>query len=242
MPTIYPQHIAIIPDGNRTRATAQWKPWKWGHYQAYKLTLKLINYVFDNTPVKALTFRWLSTENLKQRSKEELDYLCDFVNHLKKDLNTIMKKQQINFKRVWSPHWLPEKVITALHDLETYFSFPTEKYVVYAINYGGRDEIIRWIKQRATVDGNIENLTEETFGQHLDFGKVPVVDLVIRTKGELASRLSGYLTRRIGYSELYFSSLHFPDYSVYQQKTDLTCFDERAKTRNWGKKRIMKYK
>ena len=233
--TIYPQHIAIIPDGNRTRATAQWKPWKWGHYQAYKLTLKLINYVFDNTPVKALTFRWLSTENLKQRSQEELDYLYDFALELKKDLEKIMKKHQINFKWAWNPQWLPEKVITALRELETHFSFPTEKYVVYAINYGWRDEILRWIKQRATVDGNIENLTEETFGQHLDFGKVPVVDLVIRTKGELASRLSGFLTRRIGYAELYFSSLHFPDFSVDQLKTALTWFDERAKTRNWGK-------
>lgn len=235
MQTVYPQHIWIIPDGNRTRATAQWKPWKWGHYQAYKLTLKLINFVFDHTPTKALTFRWLSTENLKQRSQEELDYLYDFSLGLKKDLDKIMKKQQINFKRAGSPRWLPEKVITALHDLEAHFSFPTDKYVVYAINYGGRDEIIRWIHQRATVDGNPENLTEETFGHYLDFGNIPVVDLVIRTKGELASRLSWFMSRRIGYAELYFSSLHFPDFWVDQLKKALERFDERAKTRNWGK-------
>lgn len=233
--TIYPQHIAIIPDGNRTRATAQGKPWKWWHYQAYKLTLKLINFVFDHTPVKALTFRWLSTENLKKRSQEELDYLYDFALELKKDLEKIMKKQQINFKRAGNSHGLPEKVVTALRELETHFSFPTEKYVVYAINYGWRDEIIRWIQQRAKVDGNPENLSEETFGNYLDFGKVPVVDLVIRTKGEQASRLSGFLTRRIGYAELFFSPLHFPDFNVDQLKTSLSWFDERAKTRNWGK-------
>lgn len=233
--TLYPQHIAIIPDGNRTRATAQWKPWKWWHYQAYKLTLKLINYVFDQTPVKAMTFRWLSTENLKQRSQEELDYLYDFSLALKKDLDKIMKKHQINFKRAWSALWLPEKVVSTLRELEAYFSFPTDKYVVYAINYGGRDEIVRWIHQRAKVDGNIENLTEESFGQYLDFSTVPVVDFVIRTKGELASRLSGFLLWWIGYAELYFSSLHFPDFSVDQLKSALSWFDERAKTRNWGK-------
>ena len=136
MPLLYPQHIAIIPDGNRTRAKWKGKPWKWWHYQAYKLTLKLINFVFDNTPIKVLTFWGLSTENLKQRTQEELDYLYDFALELKKDLENIMHTQQINFKWAGNPQWLPEKVITALRDLETHFSFPTEKYVVYAINYG----------------------------------------------------------------------------------------------------------
>jgi undecaprenyl diphosphate synthase len=52
----YPQHVAIIPDGNRTRATGKGYPEKYGHYQAYKLTLQLIDFVFDKTPIKAFTF------------------------------------------------------------------------------------------------------------------------------------------------------------------------------------------
>jgi len=231
----YPEHIAIIPDGNRTWATSQGKPAKYGHYQAYKLMLKLIDFVFDKTPVKAFTFWWLSTENLKKRSKEELDYLYDFALHLKLDLKGIMKKHQITFKRVGNPVWLPEKAIKQFNELQELYSFPGGKTFIIAINYWWRDEIVRGIKSRAQTDGNIDTLTEETFGNFLDFKDVPAIDLVIRTKTELASRLSGFMLRWIGYAELYFSELHFPDFSPKQLTWALDRFHERAQARNFGK-------
>lgn len=231
----YPRHVAIIPDGNRTRATAQGKPGKYGHYQAYKLTLQLIDFVFDKTPIQAFTFWWLSTENLKQRTKEELDYLYDFALHLKKDLKKIMHKHQINFKRVGNPLWLPEKVIKQFNELQALYAFPGEKTFIIAVNYGGRDEIVRGIKTRATSDGNIDELTEERFGHYLDFADIPPVDLVIRTKGELASRLSWFMLWWVGYAELFFSTLHFPDFSTKQLTLALDRFHERANARNFWK-------
>lgn len=235
MEQIYPQHIGIIPDGNRTWATAQGKPGKYGHYQAYKLTLKLIDFVFDKTPIKAFTFRWLSTENLKKRTQEELDYLYDFALHLKKDLKKIMEKHHINFKRVGNPLWLPEKVVKQFNELQEIYSFSTEKTFIIAINYWGRDEIIRGIKSRAQTDGDVNTLTEETFGNFLDFKDIPAVDLVIRTKTELASRLSWFMLRWIGYAELYFSELHFPDFTPQQLSRALHWFHERSQARNFGK-------
>lgn len=52
----YPAHVAIIPDGNRTRAKSRGMPGKVGHLQAYKLTIKLLEFVFSQTPIKVLTF------------------------------------------------------------------------------------------------------------------------------------------------------------------------------------------
>lgn len=231
----YPQHIGIIPDGNRTWAKEHGKPSKYGHYTAYKLTLKLIGYVFDHTPIKAITFRWLSTENLKKRTKEELDYLYEFSLQLKKDLKKHMEKHHINFKRVWNPLGLPQKVIDELREIEALFTYPTEKYVIFAINYGWRDEIIRGIKLRATHDGNIDQLSEATFSSYLDFASVPPVDLVIRTKGELASRISGFMLRWIGYAELFFSTLHFPDFDIKALQEALQRFHERSSSRNFWK-------
>lgn len=235
MEQAYPAHLAIIPDGNRTRATNQGMPQQYGHQQAYKLTLKLIDFVFSQTPIKALTFRALSTENLKQRSKEELDYLYDFALQLKKDIKKIMETQQINFKRAGNALGLPEKVVNEFRELEQLFHFPSAKTLVIAVNYGGRDEIIRGIKQRATSDGNIETLTEASFGTYLDFWNLPPVDLVIRTKGELASRLSWFMLWWVGYAELFFSSLHFPDFTIPQLTEALAWFHTRATTRNYGK-------
>lgn len=231
----YPKHIAIIPDGNRTWATSQGKPAKYGHYQAYKLTLKLIDFVFDKTPIQAFTFWGLSTENLKKRSKEELDYLYDFALHLKKDLKKMMHAHQINFKWVGNPLGLPAKVLKQFDELQTLYSFPGDKTLIFAINYGGRDEIIRWIKTWAEQDGNVENLTEEHFSNFLDFKDIPPVDLVIRTKTELASRISGFMLRWIGYAELFFSKLHFPDLSPTELAKALDRFHERSTERNFWK-------
>ena len=231
----YPEHIAIIPDGNRTRATAKGYPEKYGHYQAYKLTLQLIDFVFDKTPIKAFTFWWLSTENLKQRTKEELDYLYDFALQLKKDLKKIMEKHKVTFKRVWNPLGLPEKVLKQFDELQTLYNFPGEKTFIVAINYGWRDEIIRWIKTRAQTDGNVDNLTEDTFGTFLDFKNLPPVDLVIRTKTKLASRISWFMLRWIGYAELFFSDVHFPDFWIPKLEESLQWFHERSHARNFWK-------
>ena len=115
------------------------------------------------------------------------------------------------------------------------FAFPTEKYMTLAINYGGRDEVIRGIKKRAKEDGNAEQLTEEKFSSYMDFGDIPTIDLVIRTKSELASRISGFMLRWIGYAELFFSAYYFPDFGITQLEEALMRFDERAQARNFGK-------
>ena len=117
---------------------------------------------------------------------------------------------------------------------ELYFP-ESDKHLCIAINYGGRDEIIRGIKKWSTEDGDRASLSEETFGKYLDFGNLPPVDLVIRTKGDEAKRLSGFMLWWIAYAELYFTPLKFPAFDTVALEQALVWFDEVHEKRNFGK-------
>ncbi len=105
------------------------------------------------------------------------------------------------------------------------------------MNYGGRDEILRGI-QKLYASGDLnhkESLTEEDLGKYLDFAALPNVDLVIRTKGNMARRTSGFMARWIGYAELYFTDVTFPAFDEKEFDTALAWFDAVAEERNFGK-------
>lgn len=235
MSFIYPQHVAIIPDGNRTRAKLFGKLSHFGHHAGFKNAIDLANYVFEHTPIKAFTLWWLSTENLKERGKEELQFLFSLFKMVADDLRTVLIKHRVSFKRVWDVTGLPQDLVDYLNAKQQELTFEWDKHVLLCINYGGRNEIIRGIKKRATTDGNIDDLDEQTFGKYLDFDDIPAVDLVIRTKGELASRISGFMLWRIGYAELFFSKLHFPAFGIEALKEALQRFHDRSNARNFGK-------
>jgi len=231
----YPQHIAIIPDGNRTRATLLGQLKHQGHHAGFKNSIDLAKYVFSHTPIKVFSLRWLSTENLLERSKQELDYLFKLFKMVTDELRSFLIEQQVSFRRVGDTTWLPEDLITYLNEQQQLLSFDSERNVILCINYGGRNEIIRGIKKRSEAGGDVTALSEQSFSQFLDFGSFPAVDLVIRTKGELARRLSGFMLRWIGYAELFFSKLNFPDFGIHELKEALERFHERASYRNFGK-------
>lgn len=151
------------------------------------------------------------------------------------ELKQILIKNRVNFRRVGDTTGLPDDLIAYLNKNVEELSFDSDKQIFLCINYGGRNEIIRGIKKRSDTDGNVETLTEERFSSFLDFGSVDPVDLVIRTKGEIARRISGFMLRWIGYAELFFSKVNFPDFSTEKLKEALVWFNERASSRNFGK-------
>lgn len=73
----YPKHVAVIPDGNRTRAKANGKDVAEAYMISYERGVQLLQYLFTHTDVKAFTLRGLSTENAKKRPKEEFDFLMN---------------------------------------------------------------------------------------------------------------------------------------------------------------------
>jgi len=230
----YPRHIGIIPDGNRTRAKEKYLPSVLGHKAGFEQAKKLVKYTLWDTPIEVITLRGASTENIKERSPEELSYLYEIYQTITEDMQQFYDDNGIGFKWIGSSDGLPSSLVDFFHMQEQRYQSKNGKYSILAVNYGWRDEIIRGIEQFQKNYPNTK-MTEENLSQSMDLGQFPSIDLVIRTKAKVAQRLSGFMTRWIGYAELYFSEKYFPDFDVAELQKSLERFDSVAQQRNFGK-------
>ncbi len=232
----YPTHVALIPDGNRTWAKEKNLDSLQGHLEGLQRGIELITYVFSHTPIKVFTSWGLSTENRAKRSQQELEYLFKLYEKIGNELDSLMEKQQINYKWIGSAEWLPDHLVSYLRHQEKRHTYPkSEKYSVTAINYGGRDEIVRAVQKIIKKNIQAKDVTQELISQHSDLAWLPPVDLVIRTKWDMAQRTSWFLSWRIGYAELYFSKLKCPDFTVEKFEEALQWFDTISAYRNFWK-------
>lgn len=218
-----PFHVAITMDGNGRWATLKNLPRTAGHKEGLTVTKKIVKAASD-LGIKFLTLYVFSTENWK-RTQEEVGFLMNLIHiHLKGELNFYIKNQ-IRINHIGNFSELPESIQKDISDcmLETKdFKGLT---LNIAINYGGRDEIIRGIKK--ILDSNIDpfKITEENFSQYLDMPSAPDVDLLIRTGGE--KRLSNYLLWHIPYAEQIYIDTLWPDYTVEEFKNNINEFSRR---------------
>lgn len=227
----YPQHIAIIPDGNRTRAKEKGLPGSLGHLQGFHQMIELANYIFTQTPIKVFTLWGLSTENLTNRGEEELNYLFDLYQKITEDLYQLFLEQKVNFRVAGDISALPNSLQEFLNQkMQEYTFSESEKCFVLAVNYGGQDELIRGIK-KLTAAG--EEISAENLEKYLDFAGLPTVDLVIRTKQQLAKRLSGFMLWWIGYAQLYFTDLYCPDFNIPELQKALARYNATLGTQNF---------
>lgn len=158
-----------------------------------------------------MTGWFLSTENLHKRSEAELEFIFSIYKTIGNDLDDFLQENHINFKWIGNPAGVPADFADFLRAKEQRFSFPdSNRYAVFAINYGGRDEIIRGINALLAKEGTNSDISEENLSKYMDLGSLPPVELVIRTKGDEAQRTSGFMARRIGYAELYFTAKTYP--------------------------------
>lgn len=227
----YPQHIAIIPDGNRTRAKEKGLPGSLGHLQGFHQMIELAKYIFTQTPIKVFTLWGLSTENLTNRGEEELNYLFDLYQKITEDLYQLFLEQKVNFRVAGDISALPHSLQEFLNQKVQEYTFSeSEKCFVLAVNYGGQDELIRGIK-KLTAAG--EEISAENLEKYLDFSGLPTVDLVIRTKQQLAKRLSGFMLWWIGYAQLYFTDLYCPDFNITELQKALARYNATLGTQNF---------
>ena len=210
---VFPNHIAIIMDGNRRWAKKRMLPVKLGHKEGAKTLEKIVRYA-NKIGVKYFTVYAFSTENWK-RSKEEVTDLMDL---LKEYLNNYSKKADTeNVKiNIWGDISVLSK------DLQESIFACQERTknnnginFNICLNYGGRDEIVKATKKIAEKVKNgeldIEDVTEELLSKNLYSGDVPDPDLMIRTSGEI--RTSGFLLWQLSYSEFVFLDKMWPDFS-----------------------------
>lgn len=232
---IYPKHVAIIPDWNRTRAKANNKTIPEAYMISYEKWVELIRYTFTQTDIKIFTLWWLSTENASKRPKEEFDFLMNMYKLIDDDLDTILIDNHINFKRIWNPDWITS-------DFKEYLDAKTEKtkcnsdkYFIFGINYWWRDEIIRWIQNLNKNNFDFWHITEKDISKSLDLWETDPIELVIRTKWDQAHRTSWFMSRRIWYAELYFTASKCPEFWVEQYQEALNRFNSMADMRNYWK-------
>lgn len=207
-----PRHIAIILDGNGRWAKKKGMPRGYGHVKGCENLERVCEYARE-LGVKYLTVYAFSTENWK-RSREEVEGLMKlFRDYLKKCIK-ISKKWQMRVRVIGEISAFDKDIQDSVRKLEEFSSQFEELHFQLALNYGGRNEIVRGVRSllEKCREGKIvpEDITEENFGNYLDTAGLPDPDLLIRTSGEL--RLSNFLLWQLAYTEFYFTQVHWPDF------------------------------
>ncbi|MBR1911839.1 MAG: di-trans,poly-cis-decaprenylcistransferase, partial [Treponema sp.] len=140
------------------------------------------------------------------------------------------KENQIRIKLLGDISGLPKAIQNDIKEAE----HDTEKFsgltLNLAINYGGRDEIIRAVKKMAATNIDFNSVSESSFSSYFDVPDLPDLDLLIRTGGE--KRLSNFLMWHSAYAELVFSDTLWPEYTKEHFISDLKQFQNR--TRRFG--------
>ena len=207
-----------------------WIEW---HLEWFQRCVELATYIFKNTDINVFTVRWLSTENLKNRAQTELDYLFGLYKKITESLYDIFRKFRINFHVAWDMSKLPEYLVNFLEEKKKEYKFiDSPKTFVLAINYWWQDEILRAMKK---MKDSGDEVSQENLEKYMDFGWLPTVDLVIRTKQKLAKRLSWFMLRWIGYAQLYFTDLYCPELTVDELEKAINRWRDSLESQNFWK-------
>lgn len=220
-----PQHVVIIPDGNRRWAKKHGLEPIDGHKKGLDAAMQVVR-GSRNLGVKVLTLWGFSTENW-QRSKREVGYLMRiYTVFFKKHLKELVK-EEVRFKWLGRRDRVPEKLREVLEKVEKATAKNNKYFLNICIDYGGHDEIVRAVKKVLKRGVKASQLTEEMITKNLDTAGVPDPDLLIRTSGE--KRTSGILPWQTAYTELFFSKLYFPDFSMVELKRALSDYSQRQR-------------
>ena len=199
-----PQHVAFICDGNRRWAEARGLPPLMGHKAGISNFENLVDW-FVAHGVSTVTFFIFSTENWN-RSDEEVNFLMElFYSELSKNMKHAVEKN-LRYRVIGSRDRLPAKLAKLCDELEITSAEGTNGTVVFALNYGGQDEIVRAVN---TAIENGEPVTRESFETFMDTGDLLPIDLMVRTSNE--NRISNFLLWKLAYAELLFIPEHWPE-------------------------------
>ena len=199
------RHIGIIMDGNGRWAEQRGMLRTQGHLEGLKAAKRIVKAASD-MGVSYLTLYAFSTENWK-RASEEVGFIMGLVKqHLRAELD-FYRANGIRIRHAGNREGLPNDILYELDEAGKDTCLFGGLQVILALNYGGRDEIVRAVK-KLTAKG--ESISEETIGSFMDNPDIPDPDLIIRTAGEY--RTSNFLLWEAAYAEYYISDKMWPDW------------------------------
>lgn len=218
-------HLAIIPDGNRRWAKKRLlQPWK-GHETAIKNFRAITDWCRNDPRVGVLTVWCFSTENWK-RDPEEVDHLMKiYEDYLRREGATFVEKKT-RFIHTGRLDRIPASLATLIKETAEATSGQTGFTLNLAVDYGGKDELVRAIRKIPDP----KNITEELLKDYLDHPELPDIDLVIRTSGE--QRTSNFFLWESTYAEWDFVDTYFPDLTPADVEQSVAAFAKR--TRRFG--------
>jgi undecaprenyl diphosphate synthase len=203
----FPQHVGIIMDGNGRWARRQGKARTRGHLEGVKAAKRIVRAALASK-VRYLTLFTFSTENWKRTAKE-VSYLMFLIkNHLRRE-SKFYEDNEIQVVSSGNLDRLPKDVLQVLERVRARTASLDRMTLNLAIDYGGRDEIVRAVN-RALREGKNGEITEQDIHSSLDQPGIPDPDLIIRTGQEC--RISNFLIWEGAYSELYFSPKMWPEW------------------------------
>ena len=234
MTTLKQLHLAIIPDGNRRwAASRKFNPWK-GHKQAIENFRSLTQWCRNDPRISILTVWCFSTENWKRDPKEIKMLMKMLEDYLIEEQKKFIEKET-RFLHSGRKDRIPFSLAKLIEETEQLTKNQTEFTLNLAVDYGGKDEILRAIDKMfvpaAESHGyRLQRVNQQTPAGHssksdgwskpvndmlrpfLDHPSLPDIDLVIRTSGEM--RTSNFFLWQSAYAEWMFSQKLFPDFTV----------------------------
>ena len=207
-----PTHVAIIMDGNGRWAKKRNMPRVKGHYEGMQTVKKITKYA-SKLGIQYLTLYAFSTENWA-RPKEEVSYLMDLPEKMFTSFVPELMENNVKVEVIGVVEKLPENTRKAVEDAIEQTKNNTGLKLIFALNYGSKDEIVTAVKRIAQGAANneykVEEIDEQLISDNLFTKDTPDPDLLIRTSGE--QRISNFLLWQIAYSEFIFTKVACPDF------------------------------
>lgn len=222
-----PKHIGVIMDGNGRWAKRRGLPRSAGHKRGADI-LENICDCCNALGVRVLTVYAFSTENWS-RPQKEIDALMDLLYDYLMQVEEKFRGRDMKLKISGDISPLSDKIKKAIAHAEEVTSSGKRMILNIALNYGGRDEIVRAARKIAdeAANGSLKasDLTEQSFAGYLDTAGLPEVDLIIRPSGE--KRLSNFMLWQAAYAEFWYSDICWPDFTEADMKQAILDYQNR---------------
>ena len=232
-PMRIPRHVAIIMDGNGRWAKEHGQERTFGHENGVS-TVRQATEIASEVGVKYLTLYTFSTENWN-RPQDEVDALMNLIVVSIEQQPPDLIKNNVRLTTIGNMERMPEYAASRLRKCMRDPSHCTGLVLCLALSYSSRWEIVEACRSiaREAASGtlNPDDIDDETLSRHLATSGMPDPDLLIRTGGDL--RVSNYLLWQIAYSELYFTSKYWPDFTKEDFVDAIADFQSRE--RRYGK-------
>ncbi len=220
-------HVGIIMDGNGRWAKAQSLPRLDGHNKGANTLVNIVKSAPD-MGIKYLTLYAFSTENW-HRPAEEVQSLIKLLRSFLNRKHKQLVSDNVRLKTIGNLSVFDTDIQQKIRLIKQDTAQCTGITMVLALNYGGRDEIVRAVQKMSATD-SVHTISEQAITHALDTAGLPDVDLIIRTAGE--QRLSNFLLWQSAYAELLFVDKPWPAFTPDDLQSAIHIFH--ARTRNFG--------